>query len=126
MLPYYSSPKRDHFSVVHELGHYFLHSNRGETPLIAFRVETSRSDWEANYFAAGLVIPADLFRAEVSKTDSIYQVATKFGVSTEVATIRKGGDFVPNWEWKLRLKSTKHRITILAKLGLSLLHFERG
>ena len=51
LLPLYTSPLRDQFTIGHELGHYFLHSKQGQRPLIAHRhaAASDRSEWEANW-----------------------------------------------------------------------------
>ncbi len=54
VLPDHSTPRRDRFTVAHELGHFFLHSWMGDRPLKAARNGSDRAEWEANWFAAGL------------------------------------------------------------------------
>ena len=61
VLPQFTSPLRDRFTIGHELGHYFLHSRQGERPLVAYRQGSGRLEWEANWFAAGLLMPKDEF-----------------------------------------------------------------
>lgn len=89
ILPRYTSPWRDRFTISHELGHYFLHSNQGEIQLKADRKgKAGRVEAEANMFAAGLLMPEQAFRKEYNKTKDIARVAAKFGVSTDAAEIR--------------------------------------
>src|SRR5258707_210792 len=39
-----SSPRRDRFTIAHELGHYFLHSKQGRLPLVAARDGSDRAE----------------------------------------------------------------------------------
>lgn len=87
ILPYYTSPRRDCFTVAHELGHYFLHSRQGEIPIVAFRKGSTRIEWEANWFAASLLMPEEEFRSEL-QSHSLAAVAAKFGVSEDAAKVR--------------------------------------
>jgi hypothetical protein len=41
-LPHYTHPLRDRFTVAHELGHYFLHSDQGSHPIVAYRSGSTR------------------------------------------------------------------------------------
>ncbi|MEZ6090663.1 MAG: ImmA/IrrE family metallo-endopeptidase [Pirellulaceae bacterium] len=89
-LPHYTSALRDRFTIAHELGHFLLHSDLGATPIIAYRNGSGRIEWEANWFAAGLLMPAEEFRAECQLPDvSTAQLAAKFGVSLDAARIRQ-------------------------------------
>lgn len=90
ILPNYTSPLRDRFTIAHELGHYFLHAKQGEVPLIAARKGSGRAEWEANWFAAALLMPeADFRKACEVHGDDIDGVAAEFGVSRDAATVRK-------------------------------------
>lgn len=89
LLPHYTSPLRDRFTVAHELGHYFLHSNQGYQPIIAYRKGSTRIEWEANWFAAALLMPRADFKAVCDKTDDLAVIATKFGVSIDAARVRR-------------------------------------
>ncbi len=89
LLPEYTSPKRDRFTIAHELGHYFLHSAQGEIPLIAYRQGSMRIEWEANWFAAALLMPATQFINACEKLRHLALIADKFGVSEDAAKVRK-------------------------------------
>jgi len=90
VVPIYTSPLRDRFTIAHELGHYFLHSRQGEVQLIATRRGTGRTEWEANWFAAALLMPASLFRIACQKHgDDIERIAADFAVSVDAAKTRK-------------------------------------
>lgn len=88
VLSTWTSPRRDQFTLAHELGHYFLHSDFGNTPLVAARSGSGRSEWEANWFAAGFLMPADLFRPIVESGGSAASIAEHFGVSASAVDIR--------------------------------------
>ncbi|MGZ0175141.1 MAG: ImmA/IrrE family metallo-endopeptidase, partial [Planctomycetales bacterium] len=88
-LPTYTSPLRDRFTIAHELGHYFLHSDQGEIPIVAFRNGSTRIEWEANWFAASLLMPKAEFRQAASRDLSVAALAARFGVSQEAARVRK-------------------------------------
>ncbi|WP_417848761.1 ImmA/IrrE family metallo-endopeptidase [Thalassoglobus sp.] len=87
-LPKYTSTLRDRFTVAHELGHYFLHSNQGEQAIIAYRSGSTRIEWEANWFAAAFLMPKTLFTKAMKENKSIVSIATQFGVSQEAAKVR--------------------------------------
>lgn len=89
LLPTWTSPQRDQFTLAHELGHYFLHSNLGKVPLVANRSGTGRSEWEANWFAAGFLMPADEFRKQVQAGEPVDVLFQTFAVSPRAVEIRK-------------------------------------
>jgi hypothetical protein len=89
LLPRYTSPVRDRFTIGHELGHYFLHSRQGELPIKAFRSGSGRIEWEANWFAAALLMPRDAFHSAWRRSRDIGVIARQFGVSREAAEVRK-------------------------------------
>ncbi len=49
--------------IAHELGHYALHSSYGSRRVQAPRYGLSRAEWEANWFASALLMPANDFRS---------------------------------------------------------------
>lgn len=55
---------RNRFTIAHELGHYFLHSGVGTKPIKVMREGSDRVEWEANWFAAGFLMPAEQFKAD--------------------------------------------------------------
>lgn len=83
-----SSVRRDRFTIAHELGHYFLHSQMGMYPMKASRNGSDRAEWEANWFAAGLLMPQKPFRALHGNSKSVSWLADHFGVSEQAAQIR--------------------------------------
>ena len=89
MLTRYTSAVRDQFTVAHELGHYFLHSRQGQTPLIAYRRGSGRREWEANSFAAALLMPAVAFKKASREGLDVNELAARFNVSRSAAQVRK-------------------------------------
>ena len=89
-LPFSTSGARDNFTIAHELGHYFLHTDfTGGEELCHTRRGSNRREWEANWFAAALLMPASDFRyaAEECDRDELC-LALKFGVSPAAARVR--------------------------------------
>jgi predicted transcriptional regulator len=99
-IPSTTSPQRDRFTIAHELGHLFLHypmvqKEHPGQPMIATRwVDQSdfsqqRAEWEANWFAAGFLMPEAEFRdAFRAHGDRLVPVATLFDVSEQAANVR--------------------------------------
>ena len=97
-LPTVTTAERDRFTIAHELGHLFLHfpKVKREHPgcsMVATRKikpgdqVQQRAEWEANWFAAAFLMPAQAFRechAEVGTAAT----AVKFGVSQSAAEVR--------------------------------------
>jgi Zn-dependent peptidase ImmA (M78 family) len=63
----FTTPLRDNFTIAHELGHYFLHyylqTPRPKTPISFTRYGAGPIEWQANRFAAALLMPANEFRS---------------------------------------------------------------
>lgn len=82
-------PRRQRFTIAHELGHFFLHRNLGEFEDRAlFRKENQRSgrEYEANDFAARLLMPEHELRLSMERNNGdVAEIAKVFGVS-ELAT----------------------------------------
>ena len=96
-------PKRNRFTIAHELGHYFLHSKDqpffiDKTPKVMYRNNASSTgevlkEREANAFAAALLIPQELLSQELDKCmfggDAIIKhLAREFKVSEQAMTFR--------------------------------------
>lgn len=95
---------RQHFTLGHELGHYFLHKDilkdeKGimdgpdvlEGPNALYRLDdatTQRVETEANHFAASLLMPAHLVYKAWEATGSIQKTAKIFKVSPVAMTVR--------------------------------------
>ena len=88
-LPHDTSAERDRFSIAHELGHYVLHFPiSGQQPMMAQRFGSTRVEWEANWFAAGFLMPAADFKDRFVDRSSLPAVARHFGVSMAAAEAR--------------------------------------
>ncbi len=84
----FTSPLRDRFTLAHELGHYFLHSLQGKQPIIAQRYGSGRREWEANWFAAALLMPADRFRTAYRENRDPRHLSWVFNVSIPAVKVR--------------------------------------
>lgn len=98
------SEARIQFTIAHELGHYFLHSEEikskkaivdgdelldGNRMLYSLDVaETSRIEIEANNFAAILIMPERFVKSAWSKLQSVEECAKVFNVSVSIMSIR--------------------------------------
>lgn len=62
----FTTPLRDNFTIAHEIGHYILHfvlQKPRPTPAIGFtRYGSGPLEWQANRFAAALLMPEKVFR----------------------------------------------------------------
>lgn len=82
---------RQRFTVAHELGHFFLHMQGENNKVItSFRMDRSPKETQANSFAAELLMPEELVRAEYKKmvipvSDSLAEL---FQVSKQAMRIR--------------------------------------
>lgn len=94
----HTSSKRDRFTIAHELGHLFLHLSNikaqdGEAWMRATRHMRpndkvhQRAEWEANWFAAQLLMPRAEFKAYVEEY-GVGPAASVFGVSQSAAKVR--------------------------------------
>jgi hypothetical protein len=73
---------RNRFTIAHELGHYFLHSDIGKKAIQAARAGSGRVEWEANWFAGAFLLPKDQFLKDweayghsVPRMVGVYQVS---------------------------------------------------
>ena len=85
----FTSLARDRFTMAHELGHFVLHSRCGKIPIRVPRSGSNRLEWEANWFAAGFLMPTKSFRAAWRETPNGAVMAAKFKVSIKAAEVRK-------------------------------------
>lgn len=96
IVPSHTSLVRDRFTIAHELGHYYLHyllaRQRGwftDEKVVALRRGSNRIEWEANWFAAGFLMPADDYEAiHAEARCDLYRVAQEFDVSIRAAEVR--------------------------------------
>lgn len=85
----FSGARRSRFTIAPELGHYILHSAAGEKPLFVRRDGSGRLEWEANWFAAGFLMPQEEFVRKVGEGMGDAELAIYFDVSMAAVTIRK-------------------------------------
>ncbi len=83
-------PSRKRFTIAHELGHYFLHE---DNKIISFRSERGLKETEANIFAAELLMPEHMLKAEYKKLEgenlpSCSVLADLFDVSKSAMSVR--------------------------------------
>ena len=95
---------RQHFTIAHELGHYFLHSDiikaeeiiiDGDNFLdgnqILYRLDNAKRneiETEANNFAASLIMPEELVKKAWKTIESVEECAKIFQVSILAMSIR--------------------------------------
>lgn len=86
------NPKRQRFTIAHELGHYFMHrdKNLNFEDATFFRNENNSSiEYAANEFAGRLLMPEDRLRDAVSSgMKSLEKLANLFEVSTTAIKYR--------------------------------------
>jgi len=95
-------PARKRFTIAHEIGHKLLHMKTGHLEFVDkadnFRssaiddvegwTEERRREWEANVFAAALLMNEDLLRDRWQTEKNPAMLAWKFQVSQQAMTIR--------------------------------------
>ena len=95
------SPGRQRFSLAHELGHYHIPSHRhkppgwcGDDDMVAREDTGRRYEWEANQFAAELLMPRHLFSHDAGHRDAAFHEIAElaspewYDVSVTAAAIR--------------------------------------
>lgn len=94
----HTSLKRDRFTIAHELGHLLLHLGplKKTNPDAIMRATRwvdegddgqRRAEWEANWFAAGFLMPSTEFK-EIFAAQGLVGVQNHFGVSGSAAQVR--------------------------------------
>lgn len=95
------TPNRKRFTVAHEIAHYLLHFRDQDVEHVddadSFRTVADptsewtperRREWEANYFAAALLMPERAVREAVARKLSLSTLADYFQVSDRAMAIR--------------------------------------
>lgn len=98
-VPIDTSEVRNTFTILHELGHYVLHTlwaqRQGQNvkyPIRFTRLGSTRIEWEANWFASGFLMPEEEFREAFSQNNGHpLALADRFGVSAQAALVRAQG-----------------------------------
>lgn len=87
--------KRQKFTIAHELGHYFIHyiggdpKNRKTVYYRTSYAEGGLAEYEANVFAANLLMPEEKFKKCYSAREGdLALIAEDFGVSIASAEVR--------------------------------------
>lgn len=102
LLDYDDIPARKRFSIAHEIGHYVLHMNDADDYEIIDNEDNYRTtahdldgwdnkrrmEWEANTFAAALLMDEGLVRKEWELEKNIKILAWKFQVSESAIAVR--------------------------------------
>lgn len=84
-----TSPIRDNFTIVHELGHYFLHVNFEEDNLRFYDSDSDEFEKQAHRFALAFLMPEEIFRSvQRNFHDDLYEIASYFQVSVPVVEER--------------------------------------
>lgn len=95
-----SSRGRINFTLAHEFGHYLLHRlvypdglRCGQQNVVRWESELGQVEYEANVFAANLLMPLDDYRRQVDpetqvSLDQLSGCATHYDVSLIAATLR--------------------------------------
>lgn len=88
-LPTNVSEVRNNFTIAHELGHFFLHYKFDNSPAVFERKGSDQKEWQANWFAAELLMPkSDFEKASKALRHNPSLLARKFGVSTAAVKVR--------------------------------------
>lgn len=89
-LPLYVSEARNNFTIAHELAHVVLHHRSASCQQEQYnRCGSDPQEWEANRFAAELLMPEQDFRLEARRLNNDpAALARKFGVSGAAAKVR--------------------------------------
>jgi len=87
------TPERKRFTVAHEIGHIVLHHPLDDSPFskVDYRGANNtfdRKEWEANRFAAALLMPEEEARRVWRKTHDVDDFAEAMGVSKLAGAIR--------------------------------------
>ena len=81
------SPLRNRFTLAHELGHRILHRPKARS--YAKRLDSTPVEWEANWFAAGFLMPEGRFLAAAKRfRNDALALSSLFGVSEKAAQVR--------------------------------------
>jgi predicted transcriptional regulator len=96
VVPAHTSPARDRFTIAHELGHFVLHYLWKYFPdkvdgvkLVAFRKDSDRVEWEANWFAAAFLMPKSKFIERYRTLNGdLRHISRFFRVSEAAARVR--------------------------------------
>lgn len=95
-----TSPLRDRFTIAHELAHYLLHypqvveryganSKMRATRFVdETKADLVRAEWEANWFAAALLMPSEEFKELWDEHKGDAYIASYFEVTKKAVDVR--------------------------------------
>lgn len=96
----FENPKRQRFTVAHEIAHYLLHRDQIKSTVydnILYRSSLSNKlEAEANRLAAQIIMPAALLESDLGQLDrppnidDLYELSDKYNVSREAMRIKIG------------------------------------
>lgn len=91
----HTSPIKDRYSIAHELGHYFLHSQQGDIPLIATRKDQDGIDYEANAFAMELLMPEERFLKSLKENgEDLLNICSEFMLPYDYKLLKFRRDYL--------------------------------
>ncbi len=86
------SPRRQAFTLAHEIAHYCLHQDQKYDVLqrknFPYTEETDDKEKEADAFAAALLMPRELVKNQWDMVPTVSAIASQFGVSSSTASYR--------------------------------------
>jgi Zn-dependent peptidase ImmA (M78 family) len=86
-MPMFGNPFRNRFTIAHELGHYLMHNPKENAYVM--RLGSNRAEWEANWFAAGFLMPRTRFlEAAARYANDVMALAGEFMVSPQAIEVR--------------------------------------
>lgn len=88
MISAFTGFLRNRFTIAHELGHWILHSNRGEKTLSVARYGNNLAEKQANRFAAGFLMPIGKFKTAMKFSSDPNYLISKFLVSQPAVKAR--------------------------------------
>ena len=86
------NPRRQRFTIAHELGHYMMHRNKSEsfTDEVFFRTEKKDLiEYRANEFASQLLMPEEKVRSAITQgIKNLGELSERFNVSSAAMKVR--------------------------------------
>ena len=86
-IPRKNGSFRANYTIAHELGHYFLHSQQGNTPIIAQDNQLpDKAEAEANWFAAAFLMPKQAFTEKWEECLGVSELVSRHFLVSPLAT----------------------------------------
>lgn len=91
-IPQFTHPRRDRFTIAHEIGHYLLHYPWGESDKEELKVKFWRHngnllEYQANRFAAAILMPKEEFKDIYNNMD-LGEISEYFNTSKAAVEVR--------------------------------------